>query len=149
MNEKYKGDALLQKGYTEDYLTKKRARNLGDKEKYQKYYIKEDHEPIIPPSVFDTVQAEIAARSGSERYSGMSIFSSKLQGYHGVLGTGLGRDGGENDGGARRGDRIFLHRREQGQGMKKTLRKLGWFLRRFCCSNSMFRKKLDSIFPYT
>ena len=78
MNEKYKGDALLQKGYTEDYLTKKRARNLGDKEKYQKYYVKEDHEPIIPPSVFDTVQAEIMARSGRERYSGMSIFSSKL-----------------------------------------------------------------------
>ena len=77
-NEKYKGDALLQKGYTEDYLTKKRAANMGNKEKYQKYYIKEDHEAIIPPSVFDTVQAEINARSSKERYSGMSIFSSKL-----------------------------------------------------------------------
>ena len=55
----------------------------------------------------------------------------------------------ESDGEAGRGDRFFLHRREQGQGIKRQLGELGWFLRRFCCSNSMFRKKLDSIISDT
>ena len=42
----------------------------------------------------------------------------------------MGRDGGEGDCEAGRGDRILLHRWEYGQGLKRPLRKLGWFLRR-------------------
>ena len=76
-NEKYKGDALLQKRYTSDYLTKKMRINNGE---VQQYYIEDDHEAIISPDVFDRVQIEIARRSKSEqKFSGVSVFSSKVR----------------------------------------------------------------------
>lgn len=43
-NEKYKGDAILQKSYTVDFLTKKRVMN---QEEIQKFYIENDHEALI------------------------------------------------------------------------------------------------------
>lgn len=43
-NEKYKGDALLQKSYTVDFLSKKRTLNNGE---IQMYYVEDDHEAII------------------------------------------------------------------------------------------------------
>ena len=52
-NEKYKGDVLLQKYYTKDYITKKIVKNNGAK---QKYYIENDHEAIIDRDAFDKVQ---------------------------------------------------------------------------------------------
>ena len=55
-NEKYKGDALLQKTYTEDYLTKRRRKNTGE---LPQYYVKNSHPAIIPPEVFDEVQKQI------------------------------------------------------------------------------------------
>ena len=76
-NEKYKGDALLQKYYTVDFLSKKTKRNNGE---IPQYYITDDHEAIIEPAVFDLVQKEIATRPrGNSRYSGISIFSSKIK----------------------------------------------------------------------
>lgn len=76
-NEKYRGDVLLQKYYTDDYLTKKLKRNHGE---VQQYYIEDDHEAIIEPKVFDLVQAEIARRTKSgSRYSGVDIFASKIR----------------------------------------------------------------------
>jgi site-specific DNA recombinase len=42
-NEKYKGDALLQKTYTVDFLTKKRAENNGE---VPQYYVEESH-PVM------------------------------------------------------------------------------------------------------
>ncbi len=71
-NEKYKGDVLLQKGYIEDFLTKKRVVNNGE---IQQYYVSEHHDPIIDPEIFDRVQIEIANRT--ERRSGYA-FSGKL-----------------------------------------------------------------------
>lgn len=59
-NEKYIGDALLQKTYTIDFMTKKRVINNGI---VPRYYIENDHEAIIPKEVFYQVQAEIARRS--------------------------------------------------------------------------------------
>ena len=59
MNEKYKGCALLQKGYTEDYLTKKRVKNDGA---VPQYYVEESHPYIIEPEVFDRVQDLIELR---------------------------------------------------------------------------------------
>ena len=44
-NEKYIGDALLQKTYTTDFLTKKRIKNNGT---VPQYYVEGDHEAIIP-----------------------------------------------------------------------------------------------------
>lgn len=58
-NEKYKGDALLQKVYTVDYLTKRKKKNMGE---VTRYYVEGGHEPIIPPKLFDEVQAEMERR---------------------------------------------------------------------------------------
>ena len=58
-NEKYKGDALLQKVFTVDYLTKRKKKNNGE---VTRYYVEGSHEPIIPPEVFDEVQKEFERR---------------------------------------------------------------------------------------
>ena len=76
-NEKYKGDALLQKEFTVDFLQKKMKKNEGE---VPQYYVEGNHEAIISPAVFDMVQAELARRSkGGTRYSGVSIFSNKIK----------------------------------------------------------------------
>ena len=75
-NEKYKGDALLQKKFTVDFLTKKIKKNEGE---VASYYIEGDHEAIIPPETFDIVQAELERRKESaKKHSGKSIFSGKI-----------------------------------------------------------------------
>lgn len=51
-NEKYKGDALLQKSYTADFLTKKRVMNEGE---IQQFYIEDNHEAIIEPWIWECV----------------------------------------------------------------------------------------------
>src|SRR5690625_6974423 len=48
-NEKYKGDALLQKSYTVDFLSKKKKINEGE---IPQYYVENNHEAIIDPAVF-------------------------------------------------------------------------------------------------
>lgn len=63
-NEKYRGDALLQKQYTTDFLQKKRKTNNGE---IPQYYVEEHHEAIIPPAQFDFVQAEVARREQNGR----------------------------------------------------------------------------------
>ena len=75
-NEKYKGDALFQKQYTTDFLQKKRKKNEGE---IPQYYVEGHHKPIIPPPVFDYVQAEIVRRSKMGRYSGADIFANKVR----------------------------------------------------------------------
>ena len=75
-NEKYKGDALLQKKFTVDYLTKKQKRNEGE---VPQYYVEDSHPAIIDPREWDAVQAELERRKRmGKSYSGTSIFSSKL-----------------------------------------------------------------------
>lgn len=75
-NEKYKGDALLQKSFTVDFLKKKKKKNEGE---LPQYYVEGDHEPIISPWLFDYVQEKIAKRRDyGTRYSGVALFSSKL-----------------------------------------------------------------------
>ena len=75
-NEKYKGDALLQKKFTVDFLTKKQKVNEGE---IPQYYVEGSHPAIITAIDFDMVQAEIARRQTLGRaYSGSSIFASKL-----------------------------------------------------------------------
>ncbi|MDD3340485.1 MAG: recombinase family protein [Lachnospiraceae bacterium] len=76
-NEKYKGDALLQKTYTTDFLTKKRKINEGE---IRQYYVENDHEAIIDPHTFDLVQRELARRSRNKQsYSGLYTFSAKIK----------------------------------------------------------------------
>ncbi len=75
-NEKYKGDALLQKEFTVDFLTKKRKKNEGE---VPQYYVENDHEPIVSREVFDAVQREFERRRNLDnRYSGVNILSSKI-----------------------------------------------------------------------
>ena len=57
-NEKYKGEALLQKTFTVDYLTKEVRKNNGEVPSVR---VRNSHEPIIEPEVFDRVQSLAAA----------------------------------------------------------------------------------------
>lgn len=63
-NEKYKGDALLQKSYVADFLTKKQVINQGE---VPQYYVTGSHEAIISPAVWDFVQAELAKGATNQR----------------------------------------------------------------------------------
>ena len=75
-NEKYRGDALIQKEYTADFLDKTRRKNTGE---IPQYYVEEHHEAIIPPDLFDFVQAEIKRREQNGKHSGVSIFANKIK----------------------------------------------------------------------
>ena len=75
-NEKYKGHALLQKTYCENFLTKKIVKNTGQ---IQQYYVEDSHPAIIEADEFDAVQAEIERRNslGTIGRCG-STFSGKI-----------------------------------------------------------------------
>ncbi|ABZ85371.1 DNA recombinase, putative [Heliomicrobium modesticaldum Ice1] len=75
-NEKYIGDALLQKTYTVDFLSKKRVINNGI---VPQYYVENSHEPIIPRELFLQVQEELARRANlrSGEKGGKRVYSSK------------------------------------------------------------------------
>jgi len=67
-NEKYVGNALLQKFYTEDALPFRMKRNKGE---HEQYYIENTHEAIIGRDIFETAQKlheskRIIRRSESE-----------------------------------------------------------------------------------
>ena len=75
-NEKYKGDALLQKTFCTDFLTKKMKVNEGE---VPQYYVKNSHPAIIEPEVFDMAQDELARRKQAGRsHHGTSCFAGKL-----------------------------------------------------------------------
>ena len=57
-NEKYRGDALIQKEYTADFLDKTRRKNTGE---IPQYYVEEHHDAIIPPDLFDFVRKDAHA----------------------------------------------------------------------------------------
>lgn len=58
-NEKYKGDARLQKTYTADFLTKRQVKNTGQ---IDQYYVKNSHPAIIPEDEWEAVQQEFKRR---------------------------------------------------------------------------------------
>jgi DNA invertase Pin-like site-specific DNA recombinase len=76
MNEKYIGDALLQKTFTVDFLTKKRVKNEGH---VPQYYVENSHEAIIPKELFLQAQEELHRRNNI--YTGADknkrLYSSK------------------------------------------------------------------------
>ena len=75
-NEKYKGDALLQKTFRTDFLTKKMKINEGE---VPQYYVENSHPAIVSPEMYDLVQQELARRKEQKRpHSGSSIFSGKI-----------------------------------------------------------------------
>ncbi|MFV0485392.1 MAG: recombinase family protein [Candidatus Saccharimonadales bacterium] len=75
-NEKYKGDALLQKSYTVDFLNKTIKKNEGE---IPKIYIDNSHPAIILPETFDLVQSEIKRRKPLRRQlNSNSSFAAKI-----------------------------------------------------------------------
>ena len=75
-NEKYAGNALLQKKYTEDFLTKKMRKNNGE---VPQYFVENSHPAIVSVETYDMVQAEIQRRkTQSGRQSGQHCFSGKV-----------------------------------------------------------------------
>ena len=74
-NEKYMGDALLQKTVTTDFLTKKRVENRGIA---PQYYVEGNHEPIIPKEIYMMVQEEMVRRAHLETGTGKRrVYSGK------------------------------------------------------------------------
>ena len=63
-NEKYKGDALLNKTYIRDCLSKKVMRNNGER---PKYYVENNHPAIVDAATFGRVQEEMARRNSKHR----------------------------------------------------------------------------------
>lgn len=63
-NEKYKGDAILNKTYIKDCISKKVVINNGDR---PKYYVENNHPAIIDSLTFSRVQEEIARRSSKKK----------------------------------------------------------------------------------
>lgn len=75
-NEKYKGDALLQKTYTADFLSKTVKKNHGE---VPQYYIENSHPAIIDPEMFELVQNEIKRRRPNRhKLHRNSLFTAKI-----------------------------------------------------------------------
>lgn len=76
-NEKYKGDAILQKTYCTDYIRKIFVANDGSE--IPKYYAQNSHPAIISSEVFDLAQMELEWRKSlNGSYSGKSCFASRV-----------------------------------------------------------------------
>lgn len=79
-NEKYCGDALMQKTFTQDCISKKQIRNVGQLPMYLK---QNNHEGIVSRDKFNQVQAEMARRNARKAPSrnkaptGRSCYSAK------------------------------------------------------------------------
>lgn len=75
-NEKYKGDALLQKTYISDFLEHKVIKNTGQ---LPQYYVADSHPAIISKENWEQVQTELKRRAKlGVSYSSSNIFGSKL-----------------------------------------------------------------------
>jgi len=75
-NEKYKGDAVLQKKFTVDFLTKKQKVNAGE---VPQFYVENSHPAIIRPDEWNRVQDEMTRRKATGRHhNSLSPFSAKM-----------------------------------------------------------------------
>ncbi|MBN2876915.1 MAG: recombinase family protein, partial [Bacilli bacterium] len=76
-NEKYKGDALLQKTFTDNYLEHSVVKNTGQ---IPQYYVENSHPAIIDRDLWEQVQVELERREliGAQ-YSSSDVFASKLK----------------------------------------------------------------------
>ncbi len=75
-NEKYKGDAVLQKKFTVDFLTKKQKVNEGE---VPQFYVENSHPAIIHPDEWNRVQDEMTRRKATGRHhNSLSPFSAKI-----------------------------------------------------------------------
>ncbi len=65
-NEKYVGDALMQKTYTLDCITHKVVKNKGER---PMYLVTDHHDPIIDRDTYNRVQQELARRNSKRKVS--------------------------------------------------------------------------------
>lgn len=71
-NEKHMGDALLQKTYTADFLTKRQVKNEGE---LTQYYVKDSHTGIIDKERWTAVQQEFERREKFKKKHGIANYS--------------------------------------------------------------------------
>ncbi len=69
-NEKYTGDALLQKTYTVDCISHRQKKNNGEK---AMYLVTDAHPAIIDRDTFNLVQQEIARRASKRKVSSNAV----------------------------------------------------------------------------
>lgn len=65
-NEKYVGDALMQKTYTLDCITHKVVKNKGER---PMFLVTDHHDPIVDRDTYNRVQQELARRSSKRKIS--------------------------------------------------------------------------------
>lgn len=76
-NEKYAGNAIMQKKFTVDFLTKKTKVNEGE---VPQYYVENSHPAIVSTETFEEVQDEIRRRSTYGKHlSGNGLFFAKIK----------------------------------------------------------------------
>ena len=76
-NEKYKGTLLLQKTFSLDHISKKKAVNKGA---LPQYLVENSHDAIVSPDTFDAVQRLIESKSNTA-----SSQSDKKNAYTGKI----------------------------------------------------------------
>lgn len=74
-NEKYKGDARLQKTYVEDFLTKKVRENRGER---KQLYVYDSHDAIVTMETFELAQKELSRRNGHQGRFHDSPFTNRM-----------------------------------------------------------------------
>ena len=74
-NEKYKGDALLQKTFCTDYLNKKMKVNEGE---VPQYYVTDSHPAIVSEELFGHVQFERKRRKGTHYVASSGYFAGRI-----------------------------------------------------------------------
>lgn len=70
-NEKHMGDALLQKTYTADFLTKKQVKNNGE---VTQVYVKDSHKGIVDKVTWEAVQEELERRENFMKEHGLTKY---------------------------------------------------------------------------
>lgn len=117
-NEKYKGEAILQKTFTVDYLSKRVCKNNGEK---PVYVVSCSHEPIIQPDIFERVQRELSRRRSARKRGGdlSHPFANRLvcADCGGFYGHKVWRSGGRS---ATRYDVWYCNHRYTGEEKCKT-----------------------------
>ena len=81
-NEKYKGDLLLQKTVGTDYLTHTRVINDNIE---PKYYIKDNHEPIISREDFDLVQTIMNSKTKKYNKNRKNLITHNKYPFSGIV----------------------------------------------------------------
>ena len=83
-NEKYAGDSMLQKTFTEDYLTGKRANNIGQR---AKYYVYDTHEGIVSKEIYIKAVCEMNSRRRVVKYDDGTVEIRKKYNGQNLLGN--------------------------------------------------------------